>query len=160
MCDGERGEGVPVDSIVFVDPDGPVELEDAILMGLGEAVYRAKRAFGSNRVKIESTEGQFEIEAPDEEPGADFDVRLDGLINSSNMVAKKAKVPYSCIAGLLLVLDGWSWNRNIFRAPIWMHDHREIPIEEAKKLKGLEWLTGSSLEIKSELKEGTVKFGE
>ena len=84
--------------------------------------------------------------------------RLEELINSSRMVANRTGISYCNIVGLLLVLDGWSWNVNVFRAPIWMDDHREIPIEEIKKLKGLEWVTGSSLEIRSRLKEGRAKF--
>lgn len=160
MNDCDRDRCLSEDSIVPVDCGENVDLGDAILMDLGDTIFCARKMFGENIVKIESSVGIFDIVAPEEDPLANFDNRLNGIIVSAKMFAEQARVDYHWIAGLLLVLDGWSWNMNVFRAPIWMYDHREIPIDNARKIKGFEWLTGTSLEIRSKLKEGLVKFEE
>ncbi|MBN2258100.1 MAG: hypothetical protein JW704_09775 [Anaerolineaceae bacterium] len=131
--------------------DASLDLEDIILQELGETVRNASRLFGSRVVHFVIDGIGFDIETPREDPLASFDERLAWIKESARMVAKRSKVDYSKTMGLLLVIDGWSWNPNVFRAPIWMHDHRELPIEEARKIDGLEWLDGSSLAIRSEL---------
>jgi len=132
----------------------PLDLEEAILFTLGEAVFRMRDVFGIKAVLAEVEGQEFQFDVPREFPDDDFELRLNQIIDSGAMLAKVSGVRYDALIPHLLVVDGWSWNENVFRAPIWMHDHREIPIGAAREMRGLKWLTGSSLEIKSKHNTG------
>lgn len=126
------------------------DLDDFILDDIGDFVSNVVDMFGSNSIEIELSGGKKIIfEKPLEEPMSLFYDRLNKILYSAKLISKQNDISYNTISGILLILDGWSWNNIVFRAPIWMFDHREIPVEDARKIEGLEWLTGISLEIKS-----------
>lgn len=134
------------------------DLEDLILFGMGEVVFELSEAFGVNSIEILLDDGNSIIlNRPNEDPFVLFYDRLRDILNSAKLISEQNNILYNIISGILLVLDDWTWNDVIFRAPIWMFDHREITIEDARKIKGLEWLTGTSLEIK--LKQNMVSGG-
>lgn len=112
-------------------------------------MFRMRDVFGRRRVSVEIEDQVFEFDVTQEEPDVDFEMRLMAVIDESYMLAEVTGIGYTDLVPHLLVIDGWSWNDDVFRAPIWMHDHREIPICDALEIRGLEWLTGTSLEIKS-----------
>jgi len=89
------------------------------------------------------------IGRPEEDPGISFYERLDEIIEGCDKLAEATGLSYEFLAANMLVADGWTWNRDVFRAPIWMLDHREFPVEEARKMRGLQWLKGTSEEIRS-----------
>lgn len=145
------------DESIDVDSE-PVDLWDVILGGLGEVVMRASKAFGSKSyvagVSCESFHGDVEIEKPAEDPVVSFEQRIWLVCGSCRYLAGEVGIPYGILAPYMFAVDGWSWNEHVFRSPIWMNDHRDVPIDEARKIEGLEWLNGSSLEIKLRPKEG------
>lgn len=134
------------------------DFDDLILGNIGEVVFVASKTFGVSSIEIElPNRNKMVLDKPLEDPICLFYDRLIKILNSAKLISEQNNISYNVIAAELLVLDGWSWNDIIFRAPIWMFDHREIIIEEARKIKGLEWLTGTSLEIK--LKQNMVSGG-
>lgn len=131
------------------DTELELDICDIILANLGETVFRASVMFGDNVVAIDAPDcGRFSVERPLESPGVLFEDRISAIVDSCNSVCGSIGVSYSFIAPRMFVIDGWSWNRHVFRSPIWMNDHRDVPIDEARKIEGLQWLDGSSLEIK------------
>jgi hypothetical protein len=134
------------------------DFDDLILGNIGEVVFVASKTFGVSSIEIElPNRSKMVLDKPLEDPICLFYDRLIKILDSAKLISEQNNISYNVIAAELLVLDGWSWNDIIFRAPIWMFDHREIIIEEARKIKGLEWLTGTSLEIK--LKQNMVLGG-
>jgi hypothetical protein len=134
------------------------DFDDLILGNIGEVVFVASKTFGVSSIEIElPNRSKMVLDKPLEDPICLFYDRLIKILDSAKLISEQNNISYNVIAAELLVLDGWSWNDIIFRAPIWMFDHREIIIEEARKIKGLEWLTGTSLEIK--LKQNMVSGG-
>jgi hypothetical protein len=126
------------------------DLEDLILFGMGEVVFELSEAFGVNSIEILLDDGNSIIlNRPNEDPFVLFYDRLRDILNSAKLISEQNNILYNVIAAELLVLDGWSWNDVIFRAPIWMNDHREILVDDARKIKGLEWLENTSSAIKS-----------
>lgn len=144
--------------LIYEDDIDNFDLDDLILGNIGEVVFIASKTFGISSIEIELLDGnKMILDKPLEEPMSLFDDRLIKILNSAKLISEQNNISYNIISGILLVLDGWTWNDIIFRAPIWMFDHREILIKDAKKIKGLEWLTGTSLEIKS--KQNMVSGG-
>jgi hypothetical protein len=134
------------------------DLEDLILFGMGEVVFELSEAFGVNSIEILLDDGNSIIlNRPNEDPFVLFYDRLRDILNSAKLISEQNNILYNVIAAELLVLDGWSWNDVIFRAPIWMNDHREILVDDARKIKGLEWLENTSSVIKS--KQNMVSDG-
>jgi hypothetical protein len=134
------------------------DLEDLILFGMGEVVFELSEAFGVNSIEILLDDGNSIIlNRPNEDPFVLFYDRLRDILNSAKLISEQNNILYNVIAAELLVLDGWSWNDVIFRAPIWMNDHREILVDDARKIKGLEWLENTSSAIKS--KQNMVSDG-
>lgn len=126
------------------------DLDDFILDDIGDVVSNVVDIFGSNSIEIELPDNKkIILDKPSEDPMSLFYDRLNQILYSARLISKQNDISYNTISGILLILDGWSWNDIIFRAPIWMFDHREIPVKDARKIEGLEWLTGTSLEIKS-----------
>ncbi len=124
------------------------DIEDVILMDLGLLIAKAKSVFGTRRSVLDQDTG-IRIEAPEEDPTVSFGDRLALIIEEARLVV--ASVPdanYGVIASRMFALDGWTWNEHVFRSPIWMNDYRELPINEAREIEGMEWITtGSSSEI-------------
>ena len=138
--------------------DDEFDLEDLILFGMGEVVFELSEAFGVNSIEILLDDGNSIIlNRPNEDPFVLFYDRLKDILNSAKLISEQNNILYNVIAAELLVLDGWSWNDVIFRAPIWMNDHREILVDDARKIKGLEWLENTSSVIKS--KQNMVSDG-
>jgi hypothetical protein len=138
--------------------DDEFDLEDLILFGMGEVVFELSEAFGVNSIEILLDDGNSIIlNRPNEDPFVLFYDRLRDILNSAKLISEQNNILYNVIAAELLVLDGWSWNDVIFRAPIWMNDHREILVDDARKIKGLEWLENTSSVIKS--KQNMVSDG-
>jgi len=134
------------------------DLEDLILFGMGEVVFELSEAFGVNSIEILlDDENSIILNRPNEDPFVLFYDRLRDILNSAKLISEQNNILYNVIAAELLVLDGWSWNDVIFRAPIWMNDHREILVDDARKIKGLEWLENTSSVIKS--KQNMVSDG-
>jgi len=123
---------------------------DFILFGIGELVSKASDSFGSKSISIKIENKEIVLDRPVENPCEPFDHRLNGVLKGARLISKYNNIKYENIVGILLVLDGWSWNEYVFRSPVWMNDHQEIPIRDARKIRGLEWVIGSSLEIKLE----------
>lgn len=131
-----------------LEPYGDVpDLEDVILMGLGDVVCRVLAIFGNDSVAVSVGGKDLIIRRPEDDPAARFEDRLEMIIESGREMAESNGVAYEDIVGVLFVVDGWSWNENVFRAPAWMDDHREIEIEVARGKEGLGWLSGNSLEV-------------
>lgn len=131
-----------------------MDLEFALLLTLGDTVYKMSKMFGHHEISIKGPKGEVVIERPVQDPSDDCLVRLALIVDSARDIAIGTGIDYSRVIERLLVFDGWSWNESVFRAPIWLNDHRELPIAEARKLEGLKWLRGTSLEIKSEPQGG------
>jgi hypothetical protein len=126
-----------------------------LLFGLGNTISKLVSVWGSKSVFIDAPGGrEIEIERMEEDPEVSFDDRLKDIVEGCMNTSIDIGIQYDFIISRVLVLDGWSWNENVFRSPIWMNDHRDIPIEDARKISGMQWLSGSSLEIKLEPKEG------
>jgi len=135
--------------IVSVDDVHCFDFGALMLLGLADTVFNVVSVFGSKSVRIEMDDGSVAtIESPDEDPDVLFGDRIEDLVCGAMMVAKQSGVCYDSVIGLLLVQDGWFWNDEIFRTPIWMNDYREIPVCDARRISGLGCLEGSSLEIK------------
>lgn len=132
---------------------GEIDLEDAILTSLGEFVFRASRAFGEKTFVVKVPSGvSIEVDRPEEAPSASFEDRIRLIIESCEGICGRVEAPYCFVAPRMFALDGWTWNVSVFRSPIWMNDHRDVPIDDARKIDGLQWLSGSSSEIRFEPK--------
>ena len=128
-----------------------IDLEQAILFTLGDTVFNMREIFGKNTITFNGRGGDITLERPEQDPEDEPLCRLSKIIVFAQDLAFIAKTDYNRIIECLLVFDGWSWNDNIFRAPIWLNDHIEIPVGEARALEGLGCLTGTSLAIRSRL---------
>jgi hypothetical protein len=143
---------------LLVYEDSIDDFDELILGNIGEVVFIASKTFGVSSIEIElPNRSKMVLDKPLEDPTCLFYDRLIKILDSAKLISEQNNILYNIISGILLVLDDWTWNDVIFRAPIWMFDHREITIEDARKIKGLEWLTGTSLEIK--LKQNMVSGG-
>lgn len=147
-----------VGNLPALEADEPVDLEDVLLLGLGDTLSKMVKNFGTEYVSVMTSNGYKEIKRIPQEPNESFDCRIMHMVEGAKFFAEAAELDYSEIIPYVLVIDGWSWNENVFRSPVWMHDHREIPIGDAREIDGLSWLKGSSLEIKSKLKLEQVGF--
>lgn len=131
-----------------------VDVGNFLLFGLGNTISKLVSMLGCKSVFIDIPDGrQIEIERMEEDPGVSFENRLNDIIKGCMNASIDIDIQYDFMISRVLVLDGWSWNEHVFRSPIWMDDHRDIPVEEVRKLDGMQWLSGSSLEIKLEPKE-------
>lgn len=136
------------------------DLEDLLLFSMGEAVRAMKDSFGYKSMIFRGPKGEVSLEQIDQDPDSDCIERLGMIVGFIPEISIPTGICYQRVAECLFVLDGWSWNKNIFRAPIWLNDHREIPLAEARKLNGMLWIEGSSLEIKSKLRTASDVFVE
>jgi hypothetical protein len=140
---------------IFNARDDGVDLGDVIIDGLGDVILRAAREFGTRSVLVCVPGGpDVEIERPQEDPLVSFEDRIDAIVKDCIGICDATGAPYEYMAPRVFAIDGWSWNENVFRSPIWMNDHRDIGIEEARKINGLKWLKGSSLGIRFEPSSG------
>lgn len=124
------------------------EAGDFLLFGLGNTVSKMRDVFGSKSVSVTVPDGRdIDIDRMEEDPLESFESRVNAIVEGCRGASDRLNVPYEFMVSRVLVIDGWSWNEHVFRSPIWMNDHRDVPIEEARKVDGLKWLSGSSLEI-------------
>lgn len=123
--------------------------EDFLLFEMGKVAKLAMETFGAKKISVELPTGRVVVSKPKIDSSSGFYERLESLILSAKRMSSQTTVSFDILASLILIIDGWTWNEFAFRAPIWMDDHRDIPISEAKKIEGLEWLSDSSSEIES-----------
>jgi len=125
-----------------------VDLENALLNTMGNVVHNFVKAFASKDVTIEIGDQKIKIMRPEQYSDADGWARLKLMVKSARVLSVQSGVTYSSLLAHMLVTDGWSWNRHVFRSPVWMDNHIEIQVQQARNVEGLEWLVGSSSEIK------------
>lgn len=130
--------------------DLDVDVDDMLTLGIADLAFKAASLFGAKSVSVDIGNGRdVVVEAPDEDPSVDMMSRIASIVGGAKLLSKQGCVDYNMAVALLLVVDGWYWDSEIFRTPIWMDNYAEIPIDDAKEIGGLECLGGSSLEIKS-----------
>jgi hypothetical protein len=128
------------DDIVLAEKETNYDLDDLILFGVGEPIRLLNNLLGSKKIKI----GSMEVDIPTEDPNVSFEDRLDEIFGFAGYLLENSNCRFDEIVKKLLKLDGWHWSKHSFRTPLWMFDHRELLVEEAIKIKGLEWLIGST----------------
>jgi hypothetical protein len=92
--------------------------------------------FDPVKIKIAS----IEIDMPDADHDASFEDRLGEILEFSKYISEKLCESIFLTTEKLLKLDGWHIGKHSFRTPLWMFDHKELTISEARKIKGLEWI--------------------
>ena len=130
---------------VFSLADGVSDhgLDDLIVHGIGEPLRIFAEMFGKMSVEI----GGIKVVSPDEDASVDFRCRLESVLNFAVSISEKTGEEIGIATLKLLALDGWFWSKHSFKSPVWMNDYREMTIDEARSIKGLECLIGSSSEI-------------
>jgi hypothetical protein len=118
-------------------------LDDLIVHGIGEPLRILAEIFGKMSVEI----GGVKVVSPDEDSSIDFGCRLESVLNFAESISEKTGEEIGIATLKLLALDGWFWSEHSFKSPVWMNDYREMAITDARRIKGLEWLKGSSQEI-------------
>jgi hypothetical protein len=129
-----------------------VDVDDLILMGLGCVVCGFADIFGCKSVEFEhSVHGQVAISIPEKNCEISFDNRRQDVVDWCREFSNATGIEYDWLAAKMFEVDGWTWNKNVFRAPIWMEDHRDVPLDEAIEMDGMEWLKDITLGTKSKL---------
>jgi hypothetical protein len=125
------------DSLAVVVGDIEYDLDDLVMFEVGESVRSLANMFGSRKLKI----GSLEIDIPVEDPNVSFEDRLHCIfVFAEYCIWETPNAVFHDIVEKILKLDGWHIGKYSIRTPLWMFDHREIPISEACKLNGLEWI--------------------
>jgi hypothetical protein len=126
-------------------------LDGAILLGMGQVVARMNEVFGANGIRLSVGAFTFTMTAPEHDPDDDFEIRLNKVIDGCRIAADAVGVDYQIVVAAMLAFDDWTWDDHVFRSPVWMNRLVEMPIADAREIKGLEWLCGTSLAIRSKL---------
>jgi hypothetical protein len=129
---------------------GPCSAGDMVLLSMGETLARLRAVFGCN-YELMTPKGVLVFKPQNQRSEIGFDERLAESVAVARHMSEGMDCEYEKMIEIVLVSDGWTWSELTFKSPAWMSDHREIPIEDVRKIEGLEWLCDSSLEIKLEL---------
>jgi hypothetical protein len=121
-------------SLALVEDEITYDLDDLILFEVGESVRALAALF---RPKVFHLCGTI-IDIPKEDPNMGFEDRLAHIINLASQL--QSYWTYEAVTSKLLEADGWHVGKYSLRTPLWMFDHRELTIEEACKIEGLQWL--------------------
>lgn len=122
-----------------------IELEDVIIFGISDMIKKISSVFGRVGARIDREDGSFFIiEKPIEDSCEKFFERLKKILDGSMVLSKQNDLDVDYVTSILLILDGWTWTKDVFRSPIWMDDYMEMEIYEAKEIEGLKFLNGWS----------------
>jgi len=118
-----------------------VDLGGMILFGMGQAVQQLRMLTGLDSPVVEFKNGATLI-IEEQDPAGLWRDRLRGLQVAISLVCESdGSLDADDVCKAVLEADGWSWTRSVFRTPMWMLEHEEIPLDmAAREFKVLKWL--------------------
>lgn len=123
------------------EEQGSIDLQDSIVLGMGIVLKRAHMLFGKKDISVRLPHGgtMSLVIDPNELPEESLP-RLDVIVMEVVQLSHNVGALYVETLQDVLLADGWSWNSHVFRSDPGRSDYLEIPVGEASRIEGMEWL--------------------